>query len=497
MLTGSENEFEQALAHSTDDNGILRTAPNVFGQTAIHLAILHPSRLERLLKAGMDPDAMDRGGSTPLMYAACYGKSESVLCLLEHRARPWLVDHDNKRVFVDYAIRRNHIHVIEQVVHTLRRRGNNQGAMRVLDRSLRYYFVNGSSCHDVDGRRLKRLFALNADPDIHVGSSSLAHLARFDWEMHLLLTNGFTSVNSRNNEGGTPLMNAVSHFDIRSTKLLIERGTNVNCQDNRGWTGLHHLLRARLSCGLYTSPVEQCDETFRRRVAMIACMHLLLRSNADITIHDRCTCACSSNGCSATTAALHQTTAEIGSLLGPQVISGILIDLVCVLQNRMTPGVETILHDIIRYRRFLESGLEHSCCYQQHGGLSTQVDTDELRRAGHETFNNSLDNTKHRMAFDKDEIVMELAKIFQILEARALKAYNDEVEIEGAVSTIGARRHRSGTDRSSREAKVIPHGTRLTRRMIPSRKHSPCPCCHHCRKSRLTTIDSGSLALAV
>lgn len=468
MLTGGDGEFDLALAHATDKEGILRNTPNVFAQTALHLAITSPRRLTRLLKAGMDPDAVDRGGLTALMYAACYGESESVLCLLEHGARLWLVEDCNSRMFVDYAIRRNHLEVIENVVHTLRRQGSNLAAKRVLDRSLGYYFVN-STCHDIEGESLKRLFALNADPDIHIGAYSLIHLAGRESQRHMLLDNGFTAVGTRDEDGVTPLMIATSKSDFYSIRVLIERGADVNGQDKRGWTALHHLLRTELACHIYTARIEQDDRTFERRREIIACMHLLLKSKADITIRDRCTCACSPDGCSATTVALHRSMKKIGLTLGPQNISGILIDLLCVLQNRMTSSLDTFSHDLTWYRRFLESGLEHTCCYRQRDWLPVQMDTEGIRRSGHVTSSDTILDLPNR-TFHRDETVMELAKVFRILETQALEAYNDAVEIELAVSLKSRCRRRSDTDLSSPETEVFLHDILLTRRTTASLK---------------------------
>ncbi|KAF2719030.1 hypothetical protein K431DRAFT_305472 [Polychaeton citri CBS 116435] len=96
LLGATTGDFEAAITSTYNSNAL--------GQSALHLAVIFPDRLLRLLQAGWDPDLPDTKITTPLMYAASYGCSEAVIYLLEHGADPSIRDNRNQRNFWDYAI---------------------------------------------------------------------------------------------------------------------------------------------------------------------------------------------------------------------------------------------------------------------------------------------------------------------------------------------------------------------------------------------------------
>ncbi|PGH06460.1 hypothetical protein AJ79_06550 [Helicocarpus griseus UAMH5409] len=96
-VTGLWNQspLTNAILHGTaaEITGCLERQPslgerNLFGQTALHLAVLRPSELSRLIEAGAEIDIKDNSGATPLCYAICYDRLESVMLLLEAGAIP-------------------------------------------------------------------------------------------------------------------------------------------------------------------------------------------------------------------------------------------------------------------------------------------------------------------------------------------------------------------------------------------------------------------------
>src|ERR1700722_2976603 len=78
---------------------------NSLGQTAVHLAVIRPTELTRLLDAGAELNAQDCRGRNPLEYASVYGCVDSVIILLEAGARPTLEDRNGLLhiTFLKYA----------------------------------------------------------------------------------------------------------------------------------------------------------------------------------------------------------------------------------------------------------------------------------------------------------------------------------------------------------------------------------------------------------
>ncbi|KAI6915213.1 hypothetical protein KC318_g444 [Hortaea werneckii] len=223
VLTGEDSEFESALRRAKAEGGFLRMLPNALGQTATHLAITSPRRLERLLQAGADPDCVDRGGLTPLMYAAAYGEQQSVLHLVGHQATWHLQERLYGRIFLDYAIRRRNLHVVESLVDWLRKAGDHCTASEVLDHCIAECMVQYNDHYDIAIPH--RLFELGADVDTIVNRS-----------FHI-----------RDDSGKTALMQVAHLVD---SKTLInfaskEQGAEFNAQDAKGKTALHHLLGLR------------------------------------------------------------------------------------------------------------------------------------------------------------------------------------------------------------------------------------------------------------
>ncbi|MBX3727820.1 MAG: ankyrin repeat domain-containing protein [Candidatus Sumerlaeia bacterium] len=77
--------------------GVLRSVSNcrevsVFGDSLLHASVRRPLVMRRLLEVGLDPNAPNGVGDTPLHAAARFVQPESVAVLLEFGADPWFPD---------------------------------------------------------------------------------------------------------------------------------------------------------------------------------------------------------------------------------------------------------------------------------------------------------------------------------------------------------------------------------------------------------------------
>ena len=365
------------------------------------------------------------------MYAACYGESESVIRLVQHGADLFLVHQRDKMMVADYAIDQGHPHIIDDLVNFLRKFNRSEAAMRVLDRALCHYFTLES------GRRLdvsitKRLLELGADPDVDTRQSSLMHMADSELEVHLLLNARFTAIHRRDRDGVTPLMKIISLLDHHSATRILRQDVFVNRQHDKGWTAFHHLVEPEYLPLRFLRHVinDAKEEQYAQKAKMISCWHLLLKSRADLAIHDKCKCLCGPNGCSAITILLRRT-AE-GAFNTPY-FPGLLADICCVLHNQNAVYIEQFLEDITRYREYATSGLTHKCCQGWRRSVISSKHYDAWGNGTASEVDVVIPNaaTRTRGSNDRlgiDRVIEKLAGFYHELERRSSDAHDAAID---------------------------------------------------------------------
>ncbi|KAI7217907.1 hypothetical protein KC333_g3923 [Hortaea werneckii] len=408
VLTGEDSEFESALRRAKADGGFLRTLPNALGQTATHLAVTSPRRLERLLQADADPDCVDRGGLTPLMYAAAYGEQQSVLHLVRHQATWHLQERLYGRIFLDYAICRRNLHVVESLVDWLREAGDHGTASEVLDHCIAECMVQYNDHYDIAIPH--RLFELGADVDTIVNRS-----------FHI-----------RDDSGKTVLMQVAHLVD---SKTLInfaskEQGAEFNAQDAKGKTALHHLLGSRYVERIYDNCGTDKSWQIERHRNMISCLNTLLQHGDSVSTADNCVCACSEDGCTALTFALNRLdhSVRFGNL-----DCGIVIDLFQAARHHSDPDdVSKWSSAIRRHHAFEERGLTHTCCRarnQDKTVLSCTLKSDAFAGARAEQIQamaNFNTNSSGNGCTD-DDVISSLATLCLLYEQQSIAKHGSIV----------------------------------------------------------------------
>ena len=218
--------------------------------------------LQRLLRAGADVEAKDQGGSTALAVAANYGHPEAVKLLLQNGADPVAGGLNGETAFVDAA-----------------RQANANKVELLLDRGADLSLKN------------KALFAVGESepPTLEAapgGATQQVHrpqqqeadngTARFPLmdpgeTARLLLERG-ASIEARNEEEDTPLIEAAAYGGTDVVNILLEKGAEVEARDNLGMTAL---IAAACDCAIIDMP-DTLDS-----------MKLLLEKGANVNASDK------------------------------------------------------------------------------------------------------------------------------------------------------------------------------------------------------------------
>ncbi|RMY39927.1 hypothetical protein D0866_01610 [Hortaea werneckii] len=430
VLTGEDSEFESALCRAKAEGGFLRMLPNALGQTATHLAITSPRRLERLLRSGADPDCVDRGGLTPLMYAAAYGKQQSVLHLFGHQATWHLQERLYGRIFLDYAICRRNLHVIESLVDWLREAGDHGTASEVLDHCIAKCIVQYNDHYDISIPH--RLFELGADVDTIVNRCTLMHFAKTSVMSQRIMEAGFASPNIRDDSGKTPFMQVAHLVDSKTliTFASEEQGAEFNAQDAKGKTALHHLLGSSYVEGIYDNCRTDKSLQLKRHRNMISCLNTLIQHGVSVSTADNCVCACSEDGCTALTFALNRLH---HSVTFGNIDCAIVIDLFQAARHQNdSDDVSKWSSAIRRYHAFEERGLMHTCCRARDSNatiLSCRLKSDTFAGARAEQIQAmaNFDTKSSGSVCTDDDIISSLAALCLLYEQQSIAKHGSIV----------------------------------------------------------------------
>lgn len=347
------------------DSCINRKVPldsrNSFGQAAMHLAVLRPSELLRLIRAGAEVDIKDNAGATPLCYAICYGCTESMMLLLEAGTSAFLTKESESQLStcLHYAFSTERWEVVKSFFSHI------QTSKRFLEKGFNhladYYVANWLEPLEPHKRFMSPpgisvLLESGISPDVTSKSgTTLLHCAVGLNEVQALFQAGFTKIDQFDVRGNSPLMNAFYSY-VQSEdayKAILAQGVDVNLRNTRGISAMH-IICENIGCPYPKHPDELSNlETLSRKFETAA---ICLSHGADTLARDKCSCPCSVNGCSPTTFLLRRLRLDCrGHLLA--------LEWLLMLKEYQNINVaEAALTDLVRAIQFAMLGMTHLCC---------------------------------------------------------------------------------------------------------------------------------------
>lgn len=180
---------------------------NIYGEMPVHFLGLTNQNFDKMLvllrEYGADINAQSECGNTPLLSAACQGRSETELKQMVQNGADWKICDNHGNTILHLAVM-----------------GGNCQAFK--------YFVSVGA---------------NADAANYAGDLPLHFLSltakNFDELLSLLLENG-ADINAKTKSGNTPLLNATLHGKSEiELRQMVENGADWKIRNNRGNSILH------------------------------------------------------------------------------------------------------------------------------------------------------------------------------------------------------------------------------------------------------------------
>jgi ankyrin repeat protein len=279
-----------------DDQG------NLLGLSALHLAVFRPQHVDTLLNLGANVDARDKYGITPLMYAATLRKPEVAIRLLEFGADPFLTAGRTQN-FLQFALARGGSNTFEGILKHVYQFPNTS---KFLSRDILALGLVALIFEEYDlSGKVPKLFQdlleWGADPDVicfdHRGhlAGTLLHHVRDIPTVKSIIFHGFTRFNYPDQTGAHALYSSYVRPNSTLMELLIDGGSCVNHQNNKGETTLH-MVTQHMKADITGFDIAD-QRGYEDRTRVIDCIRLLLNRGADSCLGDTSQCACSRNGC--------------------------------------------------------------------------------------------------------------------------------------------------------------------------------------------------------
>lgn len=205
-----------------------KTTPLIWATVGSHTAIVR-----YLLNNNADINAKDKHGFTALMWAASKSNESLIKIFLQYDADTQIKNYNSESAS-ELAKKAGNIRLFYIIK-------DHKGADKA---NLRENIIKAVSNNDLI--YLSKQYGVKFNEITDKDNNNILHLAIqkgkrdvIDW----ILTNNKVNVNSQNNQGNTPLIEAIlNNDDITVSNLLKEKSLEINKQDNNGYTGLIHAV---------------------------------------------------------------------------------------------------------------------------------------------------------------------------------------------------------------------------------------------------------------
>ncbi|KAJ5761180.1 hypothetical protein N7520_008336 [Penicillium odoratum] len=357
ILCDSMDEITALLNRSGSIEG-----RSYLGQTPVHVAVLRPNVLARIAHVCQDLDKPDYYGRTPLEYAAAYGRTKSVMILLNAGAAALNGQHIS---FLQYAGDWCQWHLLSETFAFLRTKRYFSDAF--LQSELRHLALSRWS------KNFGKLLGLGLETHtLFEDGGTLLHHAKKEADAIALFAAGFVYIDLTNHSGHTALMTSLINNAIEVSHIILEQGCNIDHQDESGLSALSwacHIL------GLSNLPSSQSE--------LFSLIGKLLHRGANPFGFDKCRCACSFNGCSPSTLLLNQKSSifidfyyDIEGSVG---YVWVLEWLLMLAEFQGQSIARTALLDLIRFREFQKAKITHVCLsHRRNHTESTPMNTEDV-----------------------------------------------------------------------------------------------------------------------
>ena len=206
-------------------------------RNALHIASQEGSVavIEMLLSYDLRPDSRDGEGNTPLVCAAACGQIEAVNCLLKHGADPLLKGQDGRNL-LHFAAQSGNVIIIETMLSKgldVDSRGETLGLTPLMV-SIKYDKLEAAKYLLEKGANVSLKTTLREIPILTI-ASTVGSVAAIE----MLLSCG-CSIDSRDDGGDTPLMQAARGGNTKAVEYLLAQGANPLLR-NTSDLGLLHL----------------------------------------------------------------------------------------------------------------------------------------------------------------------------------------------------------------------------------------------------------------